>query len=70
MRVAFTTLGCKVNQYDTATMETLLRAQGCEVVPFEAGADVYGEAEQPKRRLRTHYQSLCRSKLPPTDGDP
>ncbi len=41
MRVAFTTLGCKVNQYDTATLETVLRAQGCEVVPFTAGADVY-----------------------------
>ncbi|MGD9763158.1 MAG: tRNA (N(6)-L-threonylcarbamoyladenosine(37)-C(2))-methylthiotransferase MtaB [Candidatus Binatia bacterium] len=40
LRVAFTTLGCKVNQYDTATMETALRT-GCELVPFAAGADVY-----------------------------
>ena len=40
LRVAFTTLGCKVNQYDTATMQTALSA-GCEVVPFAAGADVY-----------------------------
>ena len=27
VRVAFATLGCKVNQYDTATMETALRAR-------------------------------------------
>jgi len=40
LRVAFATLGCKVNQYDTATMETALRVD-CEVVPFAAGADVY-----------------------------
>jgi threonylcarbamoyladenosine tRNA methylthiotransferase MtaB len=41
MRVAVTTLGCKVNQYDTAAIETRLRNEGCTVVPFEAGADVY-----------------------------
>ncbi len=39
--VAFATLGCKVNQYDTATMETFLGAEGCRVVPFDDGADVY-----------------------------
>lgn len=41
MRVAVTTLGCKVNQYDSATIETRLRAEGCAVVPFAPGADVY-----------------------------
>jgi threonylcarbamoyladenosine tRNA methylthiotransferase MtaB len=41
LRVAFTTLGCKVNQYDTATMETFVGRDGCEVVPFARGADVY-----------------------------
>ncbi len=40
LRVAFATLGCKVNQYDTATIQTALR-EGCELVPFGAGADVY-----------------------------
>ncbi len=39
--VAFATLGCKVNQYDTATMETYLASNGCRVVPFDDGADVY-----------------------------
>lgn len=41
MRVAVTTLGCKVNSYDSATIETRLRAAGHEIVPFAAGADVY-----------------------------
>ena len=41
MRVALTTLGCKVNQYDTATIESRLRNEGCEIVAFAPGADVY-----------------------------
>lgn len=41
MRVAVTTLGCKVNQYDSASIETRLRADGWTVVPFASGADVY-----------------------------
>jgi threonylcarbamoyladenosine tRNA methylthiotransferase MtaB len=41
MRVAVTTLGCKVNQYDAASIETRLRNEGCTIVPFEPGADVY-----------------------------
>lgn len=41
MRVAVATLGCKVNQYDTATIETRLRNEGCTMVPFAPGADVY-----------------------------
>jgi threonylcarbamoyladenosine tRNA methylthiotransferase MtaB len=41
MRVAVTTLGCKVNQYDTATIEPRLRDAGCEIVAFAPGADVH-----------------------------
>ena len=41
LRVAFATLGCKVNQYDTATIETALLGRDCEIVPFSAVADVY-----------------------------
>lgn len=41
MRVAVATLGCKVNQYDTASIETRLRAAGCTVTAFAPGADVY-----------------------------
>lgn len=39
--VAFCTLGCKVNQYETDAMEELFRAQGYEVVAFNEKADIY-----------------------------
>lgn len=41
MKVAFYTLGCKVNHYETQAMEELFRAAGHEVVPFDALADAY-----------------------------
>ena len=41
MRAAFMTLGCKVNQFETETMEGLFRARGYEIVSFEERADVY-----------------------------
>lgn len=40
-RVAFATLGCKVNQYDTAAMEAQFRRAGYELVDFAAEADIY-----------------------------
>lgn len=39
--VAFHTLGCKVNQYDTQSLAGLFIDRGYEVVPFEEPADVY-----------------------------
>lgn len=39
--VAFHTLGCKVNQYDTQAMLELFKAAGYIVVPFQGDADVY-----------------------------
>ena len=39
--VAFHTLGCKVNQYDTQAMLDLFRAAGYAIVPFQGEADVY-----------------------------
>lgn len=41
MKVAFATLGCKVNQYDTGAIETALLSGGDTIVPFDEGADVY-----------------------------
>lgn len=38
---AFTTLGCKVNQYETQKILESFEAQGFEIVPFETPADVY-----------------------------
>jgi threonylcarbamoyladenosine tRNA methylthiotransferase MtaB len=41
MRFAIATLGCKVNQYDSAIIESRLRAQGMERCEFTEAADVY-----------------------------
>ena len=41
MRVAFLTLGCKVNSYETEAMIRLFREQGAEICTFEDAADVY-----------------------------
>ncbi|MDI6869959.1 MAG: tRNA (N(6)-L-threonylcarbamoyladenosine(37)-C(2))-methylthiotransferase MtaB [Bacillota bacterium] len=40
-RVAFHTLGCKVNQYDTRAVAALFRDAGYEVVDFSSPAEVY-----------------------------
>ncbi len=39
--VAFYTLGCRVNQYETAAMEALFKESGYQVLPFGEGADIY-----------------------------
>jgi len=41
MRIAFTTLGCKINQYETDVMRKTAAAEGNAIVPFESEADVY-----------------------------
>ena len=41
MKVAFYTLGCKVNQYETQALEQMLRQRGHTLLPFEETADVY-----------------------------
>jgi len=41
MKVAFCTLGCKVNQNDTEGLIRLFQDRGYEIAPFEAGADIY-----------------------------
>lgn len=40
-KIAFYTLGCKVNQADTASMENLFLRSGHQLVSFDAEADVY-----------------------------
>ena len=39
-RVSFMTLGCKVNQFETETMEGLFLRGGYQIVPFGEAADV------------------------------
>gem|GEM_PF-3792154 len=41
VRAAFTTLGCKVNQYETQRILETFEEAGFAVVPFDAAADVY-----------------------------
>ena len=67
MRVAFYTLGCKVNHYETAAMAELFTAAGHQVVDFSEKADAYvvntctvtAVADQKSRQMlsRAHAQS-------------
>ena len=40
-KAALHNLGCKVNAYETESMQQLLEKAGYEIVPFEEKADVY-----------------------------
>ncbi len=40
-RVAITTLGCKLNQFESAMMSESLAKAGFELVPFNSAADIY-----------------------------
>ncbi|NLX19095.1 MAG: tRNA (N(6)-L-threonylcarbamoyladenosine(37)-C(2))-methylthiotransferase MtaB [Desulfobulbus sp.] len=40
-RVAITTLGCKVNQFESAAFASGFEAADCQIVPFHAEADIY-----------------------------
>jgi threonylcarbamoyladenosine tRNA methylthiotransferase MtaB len=41
IKVALATLGCKVNQYESASFASSFKARGVEVVPFNQKADIY-----------------------------
>ena len=41
MKVAFYTLGCKVNQYETNAMTQIFIEAGYEITDFESAADIY-----------------------------
>ncbi len=41
MRIAFATLGCKINQYETDILRKDFQSKGNTVVPFEEKADIY-----------------------------
>ena len=40
-KAALHNLGCKVNAYETESMQQQLEARGYEIVPFDQQADVY-----------------------------
>jgi threonylcarbamoyladenosine tRNA methylthiotransferase MtaB len=66
MRFAIATLGCKVNQYDTAMIEARLAARGFERCEFDQPADVYivntctvtGRADAESMRLARRARRL------------
>ncbi|MGN0467468.1 MAG: tRNA (N(6)-L-threonylcarbamoyladenosine(37)-C(2))-methylthiotransferase MtaB [Acutalibacteraceae bacterium] len=71
MKVAFYTLGCKVNQYESQAMSEVLRKNGYEIVDSKEDADIYivnsctvtASADQKTRQAvrkfkRTHPQSI------------
>ena len=41
MRIAFITLGCKLNYAETSTYERELLKEGFEAVPWSKGADIF-----------------------------
>ncbi|MCL7487388.1 MAG: tRNA (N(6)-L-threonylcarbamoyladenosine(37)-C(2))-methylthiotransferase MtaB [Desulfobulbaceae bacterium] len=59
IKVAIATLGCKVNQFESAAFSTAFIRAGCELVPFSGQADIYvintcsvtGRAGQQSRQL-------------------
>lgn len=58
-KVAFCTLGCKVNQYETEAMITLFKQRGYEIASFDDVCDIYiintctvtGEGERKSRQM-------------------
>jgi threonylcarbamoyladenosine tRNA methylthiotransferase MtaB len=40
-KIAITTLGCKINQFESAAMTEALEKEGYQIVPFSETADVY-----------------------------
>lgn len=68
-RVATYTLGCKVNQTDTETIEGMFQDQGYEIVDFEDSADVYiinsctvtSSADRKSRQIIRRARSLGES---------
>jgi len=72
LRIAFQTLGCKLNQYETDSLASSFMRAGYEVVPFDQPADAYvvntctvtGKSD---RKSRNTINRALRSSLP---GDP
>jgi threonylcarbamoyladenosine tRNA methylthiotransferase MtaB len=58
-KIAIATLGCKVNQYESASFSSAFIQAGCQLVPFSGKADIYvintcsvtGRAGQQSRQL-------------------
>lgn len=65
IRVAFVTLGCKLNYAETATVEREFIARGCTVVHWQQGADIFvvntcSVTETSDRKCRSVIRKLHR----------
>ena len=66
--VAFHTLGCKVNIYETEVMEGLVKDAGARIVPFDSQADFYvvntcsvtNIADRKSRQMLRRPKSICK----------
>lgn len=65
--VAFTTLGCKLNQYETQLIREHFEEAGYRIIPFTQPADIYvintctvtGRADRQSRNLVRRAHNLC-----------
>lgn len=65
MRIAFYTLGCKVNQYETEVLSQLFAADGYDIVAHDEIADVYvinsctvtATGDKKTRQMLRHFKS-------------
>lgn len=66
MKIAFYTLGCKVNQYETQVMRELFEKSGHTITNINNEADAFiinsctvtGESDRKTRQMVRHYKSL------------
>lgn len=66
MKIAFCTLGCKVNQYETESMRELFSALGYEIVDKEEAPDVFvlnsctvtAESDRKTRQTLRHWRRM------------
>ena len=70
MRIAIHTLGCKVNQVETAALEAELCRRGHVLVPFEEAADAYIKRQAELRTREGQVLSLLGiTGRPAVDGE-
>jgi len=71
LKMAFYTLGCKSNQYETSLMEKACSLAGFDIVPFDQPADIYiintctvtGNADKKSRNAIRHAKKKNRNSV-------
>jgi threonylcarbamoyladenosine tRNA methylthiotransferase MtaB len=73
-KIAFTTLGCRLNQYETDALVTSFKDAGYQVVPWQENADAYvintcTVTDRSDRKSRALINQAGRSEVPATTED-